>query len=50
MKTPNTILMVILLRLDTQTLCGGNKPPKHDANLTFYVPGLNTRQNDIEMA
>ena len=34
----------------TQTLCGRIEPPKQDANLTFYVPGLKPRPNDVEMA
>ena len=44
MKTQNINLYVVLLCLGTQTLCGRNKPPKHDANLTFYVPGLKPEQ------
>ena len=33
-----------------QTLSGRLKPSKHDANLTFYVPGLKPIANDLEMA
>ena len=25
------------------------EPPKHDANLTVYVPGLKPRANDLQM-
>ena len=49
MTTPNIYLQVVLLCLGTQTLCGRNEPPKQDANLTFYVPGLKSRPNDLEM-
>ena len=50
MTTPNINLYVVLLCLGNQTLCGRNEPPKHDANLTFYVPGLKPRPNDLEIA
>ena len=36
--------------LGTQTLCGHIEPPKHDTNLTFYVPVLKPRPKDLEMA
>ena len=44
MTTRNINLQVVRLFLGTQTLCGRNEPPKHDANLSFYVPGLNPDQ------
>ena len=44
MKTTNINLYVVLLCLATQMLCGRNEPPKHDANLTLYVPGLKPDQ------
>ena len=40
MTTPNINLQVAFLCLGTQTLCGHIEPPKQEANLTFYVPGL----------
>ena len=40
MTTWNINLQVVCLFLGTQNLCGRNEPPKHDANLSFYVPGL----------
>ena len=49
MTTPNINLLVILLCLGTQTLCGGIEPPKDDANLTFNVPGLNPKPNHLEI-
>ena len=49
MTTPNINLYIVLFYLGTQTLCGRNEPPKHDTNLTFYVPGLKPRPNDLQM-
>ena len=49
MTTPNINLSVVFLCLGTETLSGRNEPPKHDANLTFYVPGLKPRANDLQM-
>ena len=31
-------------------LGGRNEPQKQDANLTFYVPVLKPKPNDLEMA
>ena len=50
MPTQNINLQVVLLCIDTQTLCGRNETPKDDANLTFYVLALKPRRNDLEMA
>ena len=44
MTTWNINLQVVRLFLGTQTLCDRNEPPKQDANLSFYVPGLNPDQ------
>ena len=44
MTTRNINLQVVHLFLGTQTLCGRNEPPKHDPNLSFYVPELNPDQ------
>ena len=49
MTTPNINLSVVFLCLGTETLSGRNEPPKHDANLTFYVPGLKPRPNHLEI-
>ena len=48
MTTPNLNLYVVLFCLGTETLYDRNEPPKHDANLTFYVPGLKPRPNHLE--
>ena len=40
---------MVLLCLGTQTLCGRNEHPKHDANLTIYVHGLKPGPNDLQM-
>ena len=50
MTTPTINLYVVLFCLGTQTLCERNEPAKHDANLTFYKPGLKPRPKDLEMA
>ena len=50
MTTPNLNLQVVLLCLGTQTISGHIQPPKHDANLTFYVLGLKPKPKDPEMA
>ena len=44
MTTRNINLQVVRLFLGTHTLCGRNEPPKHDANLSSYVPLLNPDQ------
>ena len=49
MTTPNIKFEVVLLCLATATLSGRNEPPKHDANLTFYVPELKPGPNDLKM-
>ena len=49
MTTSNINLWVVLFCLGTQTICGRIEPPKHDANLTFYVPGLKPRPNDANL-
>ena len=49
MTTPNINLSVVFLCLGTETLSGRNEPPKHDANLSFYVPGLNPYQTISKM-
>ena len=48
MTTPNINLSVIFLCLGTETLSGRNEPPKHDANITFYVQGLKPGPNDLK--
>ena len=49
MTTPNINLSVIFLCLGTETISGRNEPPKHDANITFYVQGLKPGPNDLQM-
>ena len=46
MTTPNINLSVVFLCLGSETLSGRNEPPKHDANITFYVQGL---KHDLQM-
>ena len=49
MTTSNINLSVVFLCLGTETLSGRNEPPKHDANITFYVQGLKPGPNDLQM-
>ena len=50
MKTQNINWYVVVFCLGTQTLYGRNEPPKHDANLTFYIQRLKPKPKDLELA
>ena len=49
MIRPNINLLFVFLCLGTETLFGRNEPPKHDANITFYVQGLQPGPNELQM-